>query len=181
MSLSPLYLDLTTDLHVRTAFELPPSFHLASSGPGKARYLSGPSAETLLQILFIEDPDRILLITTDTLRYSISRFTGPRFHYALTGFNHHQTRFNGRLLSSCFKTIVNRPCCAPWCTCQRRGTRSQARQNNSIYLPEIEAGNRSSLRSCPGHHSRLVLCMYSLPTFLRRPSVATSTRHEVPS
>jgi len=52
MSLSPLYPDLTSDLHVNTAFERPPSFHLASFGPGKARYLSGPSANALLQIPF---------------------------------------------------------------------------------------------------------------------------------
>jgi len=62
MSLSPLYLDLTIDLHVRTAFERPPRFLLASFGPGKARYLSGPSEYALLQIRFIKDQDRALLI-----------------------------------------------------------------------------------------------------------------------
>ena len=62
MSLSPLYLDLTIDLHVRTAFERPPRFLLASFGPGKARYLSGPSEYALLQIHFIKDQDRALLL-----------------------------------------------------------------------------------------------------------------------
>ena len=61
MSLSPLYLNLTSDLHVSTAFGRPPSFHEASSGSGKARYLSGPRRYTLLQIPFTEDQDRALL------------------------------------------------------------------------------------------------------------------------
>lgn len=39
-------------MHVRTAFERPPNFRLASFGPGKARYLSGPSECALLQIRF---------------------------------------------------------------------------------------------------------------------------------
>lgn len=61
MSLSPLYPDLTSDLHVSTAFERPPRFPLASFGPGKARYLSGPSGCALLQIPFLNDQDRALL------------------------------------------------------------------------------------------------------------------------
>lgn len=61
MSLSPLYPDLTSDLHVSTAFERPPRFPLASFGPGKARYLSGPSECALLQIRFTYDQDRALL------------------------------------------------------------------------------------------------------------------------
>jgi hypothetical protein len=43
MSLSPLYPDLTSDLHVSTAFDRPSRFPLTSIGPGKARNLSGPS------------------------------------------------------------------------------------------------------------------------------------------
>ena len=61
MSLSPLYPDLTSDLHVSIAFERPPRFPLASFGPGKARYLSGPSKCAQLQIPFTEDQDRALL------------------------------------------------------------------------------------------------------------------------
>ena len=66
MSLSPLYPDLTSDLHVSTAFERPPRFPLASFGPGKARYLSGPSECALLQIRFTYDQDRALLRETVT-------------------------------------------------------------------------------------------------------------------
>jgi len=62
MSLSPLYLDLTSDLHVSTAFERPSSFRLTSFGPGKVRYLSGPSEYALLQIRIIKDRDRALLV-----------------------------------------------------------------------------------------------------------------------
>ena len=68
MSLSPLYPDLTSDLHVSTAFERPSRFPLTSFGPGKARYLSGPSECALLQILFTYDRDRALLILTVTCK-----------------------------------------------------------------------------------------------------------------
>ena len=64
MSLSPLYPGLTSDLHVSIAFERPPRFPLASFGPGKARYLSGPSKCAQLQIPFTYDQDRALLHTT---------------------------------------------------------------------------------------------------------------------
>jgi len=33
----------------------------------------------------------------------------PYFHYALLGFNHHNTRINGRLLGPCYKTGGRRP------------------------------------------------------------------------
>jgi len=108
MSLSPLYPDLTSDLHVSTAFERPPRFPLASFGPGKARYLSGPSECALLQIPFTYDQDRALL-------HGDARLLPPRhrqshFHYALIGFCHHNTRTFGRLLGPCFKTVGKRPC-----------------------------------------------------------------------
>jgi len=61
MSLSPLYPDLTSDLHVSTACDRPPRFPLASVGPGKARYLSGPSECAQLQIPVTYDQDRALL------------------------------------------------------------------------------------------------------------------------
>ena len=64
MSLSPLYPDLTSNLHVSTVDERPPRFPLASFGPGKARYLSGPSECALLQIPFTFDQDRALLRST---------------------------------------------------------------------------------------------------------------------
>ena len=65
MSLSPLYPDLTSDLHVSTAFERPSRFPLTSFGPGKARYLSGPSERAQLQIPFTNDKDRALLRRRD--------------------------------------------------------------------------------------------------------------------
>ena len=61
MSLSPLYPDLTSDLHVSIAFERPPRFPLASFDPGKARYLSGPSECAQIQILLTYDQDRVPL------------------------------------------------------------------------------------------------------------------------
>ena len=65
MSLSPLYLGQTSDLHVSIAFERPPRFPLASFGPGKARYLSGPSKCAQLQIPFTEDQDRALSLAAE--------------------------------------------------------------------------------------------------------------------
>jgi hypothetical protein len=76
MSLSPLYPGLTSDLHVSIAFERPPRFPLASFGPGKARYLSGPSKCAQLQIPVTYDQDRALL---QPPTISGRRFTGFTF------------------------------------------------------------------------------------------------------
>ena len=50
MSLSPLYLDFTIDLHVRTVCELPPGFPLALFYPSIDHHLSGPSIYAPTQI-----------------------------------------------------------------------------------------------------------------------------------
>ena len=68
MSLSPLYPDLTSDLHVSTAFERPPNFRLASFGPGKARNLSGLSEGALLRIPFTYDRNRASLLAPGRAR-----------------------------------------------------------------------------------------------------------------
>lgn len=106
MSLSPLYPDLTSDLHVSTAFERPPRFPLASFGPGKVRYLSGPSGCALLQIPFLNDQDRALLRESD---YCLNFRRKSHVNYAMLGFNHHNTRTPGRLLGPCFETGGKRP------------------------------------------------------------------------
>ena len=91
MSLSPLYLGLTSDLHVSIAFERPPRFPLASFGPGKARYLSGPSKCAQLQIPFTEDQDRALLHLP-----SLSLRGSQELLSLCLLVCHHQTRTFGR-------------------------------------------------------------------------------------
>ena len=99
MSLSPLYLGLTSDLHVSIAFERPPRFPLASFGPGKARYLSGPIKCAQLQIPFTEDQDRALLPAP-----SLSVMHSQASLSLRVLVCHHNTRTFGRLLGPCFKT-----------------------------------------------------------------------------
>ncbi len=99
MSLSPLYLGLTSDLHVSIAFERPPRFPLASFGPGKARYLSGPIKCAQLQIPFTEDQDRALLPAP-----SLSAMHSQASLSLRALVCHHNTRTFGRLLGPCFKT-----------------------------------------------------------------------------
>jgi len=47
MSLSPLYSNVTSDLHVSTIGDLPPDFRLASITPSKDHHLSGLSKYAL--------------------------------------------------------------------------------------------------------------------------------------
>lgn len=142
-------------------YEPPAGFRQPSFGTGEDRKLSGPSERTLLQIHFIKDQDRALLILTVTLAgCQNSYFTGPHFHCASSGFNHQNARTFGRLLGPCFETDVKRPCYLP-----RRvsvptvKTRCHKRtQEDSIYLPVRKAATRRCLRSRTGHPPSERLC-----------------------
>jgi len=53
MSLSPLYLTLTSDLHVSIVGNLPPEFLLASINSGIVHNLSGLSIYPITQTLYV--------------------------------------------------------------------------------------------------------------------------------
>ena len=58
ISLSPLYPNLTIDLHVRTAYEPPPEFPLASPYSGIVHHLSGPNMYAHTQTFLPKDCGR---------------------------------------------------------------------------------------------------------------------------
>lgn len=80
-----------TDLHVRTAYELPPKFPLASLNPGLGQYLSGPS-----------------IATRTAFRRRSECFSAS--HVRSASLSDESSACNDtRLLSSCFKTRSRHP------------------------------------------------------------------------
>ena len=71
ISLSPLYPNLTIDLHVRTAYEPPPEFPLASPYSGIVHHLSGPNMCAHTQTFLPKDCGRRI----------VHRFTGSNHCY----------------------------------------------------------------------------------------------------
>lgn len=139
MSLSPLYLDPTSDLHVSTAFERPPRFPLASFGPGKARYLSGPSECALLQILVTNQPDRALLHSLTNSQ--VLTFIARRM-VSITQTLAHSVDSLVRVSRRLVKDRVHYASIAPLTT---------PPLIRSIHLPRLEASPRRERRSRPGY------------------------------
>ncbi|KAF0721513.1 hypothetical protein Ae201684_019107 [Aphanomyces euteiches] len=94
ISLSPLYLNLTIDLHVRIAT----SFHQSI-----VHHLSGTNIYAHTQIFHPEVHDRSIVPEPLQLLPTKDTKSALYFHYAL-GFPHPNTCTHVRLLGPCFKT-----------------------------------------------------------------------------
>jgi hypothetical protein len=94
ISLSPLYPNLTIDLHVRTAYEPPPEFPLASPYSGIVHHLSGPNMYAHTQTFLPKDCGR-RIVPQKVLPLLLSLRMGVCHSYTCTYV---------RLLGPCFKT-----------------------------------------------------------------------------
>ena len=107
IGLSPLYPDVTIDLHVRTVAGLHQRFLLASPSPGIVHHLSG-----LIRLAHV---DVLLEISMTDIKSVLCRCSAP------SGLSIHQTCEPDNLLGPCFKTgpmrldftLINHECCHP--------------------------------------------------------------------
>lgn len=142
-------------MHVRTAFERPPNFRLASFGPGKARYLSGPSECALLQIHFK------LIRTVPCWKLAVPcKGVPPAISQVLTFIARRMVSITKTLAHSVDSLVrVSRRLVKDRVPPSRRGVpaaviASMRVQTESIYLPSAEAENRNPLRSVLGYPPR---------------------------